>query len=125
MVYDKIFRQRVVEYILGGHTQKEASEIFQIGTTTIKRWLSSFKKYGTAGGGYTVGNRSHKKICPERLAIYMGEHPDALLKEIAKEFSCCIEAARKALARNKYTFKKRRNFTKSAMKKCARNTKHK
>jgi hypothetical protein len=43
----------------------------------------------------------------------MKEHPDAYLKEIAEEFSCCIEGVRKALARNGFTRKKRRVTTKS------------
>jgi len=106
MAYDKKYRTRVVEYIHEGHTQEETAETFRVGTTSIKRWLSAHEATGSAGGGYTVGNRGTKKIDPNELEAYINEHPDAFLKEIAQAFSCCVEAARKALLRGGYTLKK-------------------
>jgi hypothetical protein len=117
MAYNKHYRTRVVEYVLDGHTQEEASSVFKVGVASINRWLSSYKASGSTGGGYMVGDRGYKKIAPDKLIAYMDAHPDAFLKEIAQEFSCCIEAARKALARNNYTRKKRPDITKSATKK--------
>lgn len=117
MAYDKKYRTRVVEYFLEGHTQAETSEAFKVGITSIKRWIASYKNSGSPGGGYTVCNRGAKKINPEKLETYMNEHPDAFLKEIASEFSCCIESARRALLRNRYTYKKRQNIIKNVMKK--------
>ena len=117
MAYNEQYRRRVVEYILEGHTQEEASRVFNIGTTSIKRWLADYKTTGTAGGGYTVSGRPPKKIWPEKLAAYLNEHPDAFLWEIAQVFSCTAESARRALMRNGYTLKKRRNTTKSVTKK--------
>jgi hypothetical protein len=81
--------------------------------------MAAYEASGSAGGGYTVANRNAKKIEPEKLEAYMNEHPDAFLKEIAEAFSCCIEGARKALARSDYTHKKRRSITKNAMRKRA------
>jgi transposase len=43
MAYNTQYRTRVVEYILEGHTQEEASGIFKVGTTSIKRWLAATK----------------------------------------------------------------------------------
>jgi transposase len=86
-------------------------------TTSIKCWLAAYRFTGTAGDGYAVGARPPKKLPPEALENYMKRHPDAFLKEIAKEFSCCNEGARKALARNNFTLKKRRNTAKNAMRK--------
>jgi transposase len=106
MAYEEEYRTRVVEYVREGHTQREAADVFNVGTTSIKRWLASYNTNGTTGGGYTVANRSFKKVDPEKLEAYMAKHPDAFLKEVAKKFSCCIEASRKALARGRYTFKK-------------------
>jgi transposase len=95
IAYNKQYRTRVVEYVLEGHTQVEASSAFKVCFTSINRWLASYKASGSTGGGYTVGGRGHKKIDPGELKAYMDEYPDALLKEVAQEFSCCIEAARK------------------------------
>jgi len=120
MAYDKKYRTRVVEYLLEGHTQSATCEVFKVGSTSIKRWLASYKASGSTGGGYTAGNRISKKIAPEKLESYMNEHPDAFLKEIASVFSCCIEGARKALLRNHYTLKKRRNVAKRVTKKHAK-----
>jgi transposase len=117
MAYDKKYRTRVIEYILEGHTHEEASRVFKVGTTSITRWLASYESSGSTGGGYSIGKRNSKKIDPDRLCNYMNEHPDAFLREIASEFSCCNEAVRKALLRNKYTLKKRRNISKNATKK--------
>jgi transposase len=114
MAYNKQYRTRVVEYVLEGHTQVEASSIFKVSIASINRWQSSYKASGSTGGGYTPGVRGHKKIDPGELKAYMDKYPDAFLKEVARKFSCCIEAARKALARNGYTLKKRRHTTKSA-----------
>ena len=117
MAYDEKYRTRVVEYILEGHTQEETAKVFKVGTTSIKRWIAVYEATGSTGGGYTASNRSPKKIEPEKLEAYMNEHPDAFLREIAETFSCCIESARRALLRNHYTLKKRRNITRSVMKK--------
>jgi len=114
MAYDEEYRTRVVEYVREGHTQEETAGVFGVGTTSIKRWTASYNAKGTTGGGYTVANRGFKKIDPERLEAYMDDHPDAFLKEVAEEFSCCVEASRKALARNRYALKKRRGPTRSA-----------
>jgi len=116
MAYNKQYRTRVIEYIHEGNTQDEASDVFNVGTATISRWLDEYRKTGVIGGGYTEPiRRPPRKIEAEKLAAYMKAHPDAFLREIAQEFSCCIEAVRKALERNGYTLKKRRNTTKSAM----------
>lgn len=117
MAYDNKYRTRVVEYVLEGHTQKEAASVFKIGTTSIKRWIAAYKETGCAGGGYQVNNRKPKRIDPDRLEAYMNEHPDAFLKEIALVFSCCKEAVRKALLLRGYTLKKRRGTSKNAVKK--------
>jgi len=122
MAYDEEYRTRVVEYVREGHTQEEAATVFDVGTTSIKRWTASYNAKGTTGGGYTVANRGFKKIDPERLEAYMDDHPDAFLKEVAEAFACCIEASRKALARNRYALKKRRGPTRSGTRRRGRHS---
>ena len=62
-------------------------------------------------------NRTYKKIEPERLKIYVKEHPEATQQEMAEEFGCCNQAVSKALKRNKITQKKRRFVTKNRSRK--------
>ena len=114
MAYDEGYRTRVVGYVHRGHAQSETAEVFNVGTTPIKRWVASYRATGTTGGGYTAANRGFKKIDPQRLGAYMDKHPDAFLKEVARAFSCCVEASRKALARNRYTLKKRQGLAGNA-----------
>jgi len=41
-------------------------------------------------------NGSFHKIEPAKISAYMREHPQAFLREVSAEFSCCIEDVRKA-----------------------------
>src|SRR5215471_19314679 len=120
MAYDNKYRERVICYVQEGHTQKATSIVFDVGISTIKRWFADYRATGTPGGGYRTGKRHAKKTHPEKLAAYMDAHPDAFLKEIAKELSCSIWAASKALTRDHYTRKKRPGSTKSVTKKSGR-----
>ena len=107
MAYSKDFRNSVIEYIQSGHTQVEAAHIFGVTTKTIRVWLALHKESGSAGGGYSKNtNRPFRKIDTAKLDAFMKEHPQSFLREIAEEFSCCIEGVRKALKRLNYTKKK-------------------
>ena len=104
MGYSKDFKERAVEYRLEGHTVAETSKIFGIGTNTLNRWLRQYKETGDLSKKPL--NRTFKKIDPVKLKAFLKEHPDAILKEIAEQFDCTAEAARKALKRNGITRKK-------------------
>ena len=110
MIYDTQYKQRVIDFLKEGHTQKEASLIFKVGTTTIKRWLKQWKTYGHLEKKPL--NRKFKKIDPEMLKEYVEKHPDAYLKEMAKEFNCCTAAIYFVLQKLKITLKKRSKFIK-------------
>lgn len=114
MIYDTQYKQRVIDFLKEGHTQKEASLIFKVGTTTIKRWLKQWKTYGNLEKKPL--NRKFKKIDPEMLKEYVEKHPDAYLKEMAKEFNCCTAAIYFVLQKLKITLKKRSKFIKKEMK---------
>ena len=108
MIYDTQYKQRVIDFLKEGHTQKEASLIFKVGTTTIKRWLKQWKTYGHLEKKPL--NRKFKKIDPEMLKEYVEKHPDAYLKEMAKEFNCCTAAIYFVLQKLKITLKKDQNL---------------
>ena len=115
MGYSKDFKERAVEYRLEGHTVAETSKIFGIGTNTLNRWLRQYKETGDLSK--KTLNRTFKKIDPVKLKAFLKEHPDAILKEIAEQFDCTAEAARKALKRNGITRKKKHRSTKNRIKK--------
>jgi len=107
MAYDIKYRQRVVEYRKEGHTIAQTCKTFKIGETTLKRWVQKYDATGELKD--KPPKRTFKKIDPKKLEAYIEEHPDAYLSEIAKEFSCSIEAVRKSLKKHKITRKKKRN----------------
>ena len=51
-------------------------------------------------------HRVFRKIDPEKLKMYVEEHPDAYQSEMAKAFGCSESGIRDALARYKITRKK-------------------
>jgi transposase len=105
MAYSVDLRKRVVEFVNEGHTQEKTSLIFKVGTTTIKRWLSLHRETGSLENKPL--NRSASIFESEKLAAYIEENPDALLKDIAQHFGGSITGAFYALKREKITLKKR------------------
>lgn len=104
MAYDERYRRQVIEYLSKGHTQREAQEVFNVGITTMKQWKKQWEETGSLAKKEL--KRSFKKVDPQKLKAYIQEHPDAYLKEIAKEFECSGPAIRKALKKQKITRKK-------------------
>ena len=104
MSYSKDLRERVLAYISEGHTQKETSEVFKVGTTTIKAWKKLL--WETGGLEKKELQRKPRKYESEKLRAYIAENPEATLAEIAKEFNGSASGAFDALEREKITLKK-------------------
>jgi len=104
MAYEVKFRERVMIYLEKGHTQKEAQEVFGVGTTAIKRWKKQYEETGNLAPKEL--HRSFRKVDPVKVAAYVKEHPDAYLREIAVVFSCGEHAIREALKKQKISRKK-------------------
>ena len=43
------FKMMVVQYVLEGHTRKEASEKFGVSCASIEKWVNLYKLHGTEG----------------------------------------------------------------------------
>ena len=104
MSYEIKYRERVIEYLKEGHTEKETAEVFKVSTFTIWKWKSKLNETGTLEAKKRQG--TWRKIEPAKLTKYIKEHPDAYLKEMAKEFGCSDVAVLKALKRLKISRKK-------------------
>ena len=105
MAYSKDLRERVIAYLREGHTQEETSIIFKVGTTTIKNWLSLLSETGSLSKRPL--DRSPRVFDSEKLTAYIEENPNALLKDVAREFNGSNSGAFYALEREKITLKKR------------------
>lgn len=105
MSYDEKYRKRTIEYRMEGHTIKETSQVFKVGTTTINSWIKKYKETGNLRDAPVI--RRFKKIDPAKLKAYVTAHPDAYQHEIAKEFNCSQKAIWQALRKHNITRKKR------------------
>lgn len=104
MGYDVKYRQRVIDYLSEGHTEKETAETFKVSTFTIWKWKSKLKETGTLEPQKRC--ETWRKIDPGKLRKYVEEHPDAYQYEIAEAFGVRLYAIQKALKRLKITRKK-------------------
>jgi len=104
MGYDIKFRQRVIDYLSKGHTEKETAATFKVSTSTIWDWKSKLNETGTLAP--KKRKETWRKIDPEKLRKYVDEHPDAYQHEIAAAFGVRLYAIQKALKRLKITRKK-------------------
>ena len=119
MAYSNEYRKRVLEYLEEGHTQAEAQKVFKVGSTTIKAWRKLLSEKGNLEKKPL--KREARVYKADKLRAYMEEHPQALLKEIAKYFGGSISGANSALARAKITLKKRQRLTANEARKSERN----
>jgi transposase len=111
VAYDERYRKRAVEYRLEGNSIERTAKTFKIGESTLKEWVRRYKEIGEIKNKPL--NRTHKKIDPNALELFVEENPDAYLIEMAEAFNCTEAAIRKALKRLNITRKKRPSGTKS------------
>lgn len=103
MTYSLDLRKKALKYIENGGTWKAASEIFDVTTRTLANWLRKKKQLDLAP---KKRRPSPSKIDSDKLKRFIQEHPDAYLREIAKEFCSTIQAFFYACKRLKITLKK-------------------
>jgi len=104
MSYERKYKERVLEYITEGHTQREAAKVFKVSTYTIWNWTQRLANTGSLET--KKRNRPAKKLPGKELADYVATHPDAYLSEIARYFGCSGTAVSKALKTLNITRKK-------------------
>lgn len=114
MTYSLDLRKKALKYIENGASWKAASEVFEVTTRTLANWLRKNKQHDLAPKARCP---SPSKIDRDKLRKYVQEHPDAYLREIAKEFRSTASAVFYACKSLKLTLKKRRHSTKKGMKK--------
>lgn len=112
MTYSIDLRKKALNYIENGGTWRMASEIFGVTPRTLANWLRKKKQQDLAP---KARRPSPSKIDSNKLRRFIQEHPDAYLREIAKEFCSTIQAVFYACKRLKITLKKRYHTTKKEM----------
>jgi transposase len=114
--YSVDLRSRVLAYLDGGHTQKEASAVFGVSRKTIYNWLSLKKNTGSLALNRAKRYKT-SKFDPDLLRDYVVSHSDAYLEEIAVVFKGTASGVCRALKRLNITRKKSRFSTQNGMNK--------
>jgi transposase len=86
MSYSVDFRERVLAYILEGHTKYEASDAFGVGRATIYRWLAAEDLLPKPA------KIRHRKLDKAALEAHVRAHSDMILRERAAHFGVCVNA---------------------------------
>ena len=97
--YSVDLRERVVSYVRGGGSRTQASALFQVGRTTLYRWLNATDLHPRPA------LERRRKLDKSALAAHVRDFPDALLKERAAHFGVHINAIWTALKKLKVTKK--------------------
>ena len=105
MTYSIDLREKVMEFLQKGHRVSQAEDAFGISGFTIRKWRRLLEETGSLED--EPRRATFKKLDPEKLAAYVGEHPDAYLQEMGEAFGCSGTAVFKALRRLKITRKKK------------------
>ena len=119
MAYSEDYRKRVIEYRKEGHTLMDTQKVFKVAIITIRTWETKLKEEGTLKKKPVI--RPFRKLDPEKLKMYLKDHADAYLREIAAEFGCCETAVSNACRKLKITRKKRPRLIKSRIPKGSQN----
>lgn len=113
--YSIDLRERVLSYIEDGHTQKEASQVFNVTRQTIYNWLCLKNKTGSLKMCRS-GKRKASRFDEDKLREHVLNHGDAYLYEIGSCFGGSTSGAYRALKRLKITRKKSLSSTRSVTK---------
>jgi len=99
MTYSVDLRERVVGYVRAGGSADDAAEMFQVGRSTVYRWLDAPDLRPKPA------KERRRKLDKGALAAHVRDVPDALLRERAKHFGVSVNAIWVAVRKLKITKK--------------------
>jgi transposase len=124
MTYSLDLRKKALKYLDKVGDRKKVAEAFGITLRTLANWIRKKKENCLAPKPRRC---SPSLIDSQKLQSFIQEHPDAYLREIAKEFGATLQAVFYACKRLKISLKKRhriiRNVTKRKEKSLSKKSK--
>jgi transposase len=96
-------RERVVKFIQSGGAKAEAARRFELGRSTVYRYLDAVQA-GTLAPKASWGH--WRRLDPQQLQVHVKKHPDATLKELQKAFGVSHQAVWVRLGQLGLTLKK-------------------
>ncbi|MEB3702052.1 IS630 family transposase domain protein [Candidatus Bealeia paramacronuclearis] len=101
--YSEELRKKVISSITSGDRKREAAKVFNVGETTIYRWICLHKQ-----GDIKPKKRTSypRKVDEQKLRDYVAQNPDHTLKQIAEALGLRFQNVSKWLKRLNITRKK-------------------
>src|SRR5436190_10946923 len=78
--YPGELRVRVIGFVEGGGSRREAAEQFDVSVSSAIRWVQRFRDDGTCEPMPRGGSTSPLEKHSERILGFIGEHPDLALR---------------------------------------------
>ena len=103
--YSQDLRQKVINYLDKGKTQKEASEVFGVHRNTISRWNNRYEREGNYEAKIRLGPKS--KLDYKKIELFVKNNEDVKLSDIGAEFSISKGYAGVVLKRLGFSYKKK------------------
>jgi transposase len=113
MTYSLDLREKALKYLDKIGDRKKVAEAFGITLRTLANWIHRMRENRLAP---KPRRSSPSLIDSQKLQSFIREHPDAYLREIAKEFGSSLQAVFYACKRLKISLKKRHLITRNEMK---------
>ncbi len=102
--YSLDLREKVINYIKNGNSQKSATEVFNLHRNTVNRWIMRYKKEGHYNERQRPGFKS--KINKSEVESFVQNNPDVKLTEVGKKFGVSSGHAGRILKQLGFTYKK-------------------
>lgn len=110
MTYSLDLRKKALKHLDKVRDRKKVAEAFGITLRTLANWIRRKRENCLAPQPRRC---APSRIDSQKLQAFIQEHPDAYLREIAKEFGTTLQAVFYACKRLKISLKKRHRITKN------------
>jgi len=120
--YSKDLRNKVINYLKKGKSQKEASEVFGIHVNTVSRWNMRYLKEGNCLARVRLGPKA--RVDYKEVELFVKNNPDSKLADIGIKFGISGWHASRILKKMGFSYKKKTLATSKQAKKKETNTKN-
>lgn len=103
--YSIDLREKVINCLEDGNTQRETSKIFNLSKTTINTWYLRYKNEGHYLPRKRLGAKP--RIIKEDFSNYVSDNPNATSEDIGKAFGISSSGARYWLRAIGFSYKKK------------------
>lgn len=103
--YSIDLRQKVIEFIAQGNTQKVATQIFNLNKATVNRWCLRHKKEGHIRPRKNLGKKA--KVTKEDFEIYISQNLNFTTADMGRYFNITSAGALYWLRKFGFSYKKK------------------